>query len=121
MPLLSIKDLLSGGIKGIADSFSDIVTKFKADPTKVAEMQSSLEQAKIAASLKAEELSNQAEETYAKDEARKQADERRGLLLKERHDAKRANRVTFVSNRNTQKTHESLCNSKQSSTERNLS
>lgn len=67
MPLPSIKDLLSGGIKGIADSFGDIVTKFKADPTKVVEMQSALEQAKIAATLKAEELSNQAEENYAKE------------------------------------------------------
>lgn len=67
MPLPNIKDLLAGGIEGIGNTFANIVTKFKADPTKVVEVEAELEQAKITAGLKAQELANQIEETYAKE------------------------------------------------------
>lgn len=67
MELPSIKSLLSGGISGIGDAFAKIVEKFKADPTKVAELESELAQAKVAAELKAQELANSIEEIYAKE------------------------------------------------------
>ena len=67
MELPSIKSLISGGISGIGDTFAKIVEKFKADPTKVAELDSELAQAKINAELKAQELINSLEEIYAKE------------------------------------------------------
>ena len=36
--LPSLKELVSGGIAGIATAAGDIISKFKADPTKVAEI-----------------------------------------------------------------------------------
>lgn len=50
------KELLSGGLAGIGEAFGKVVAKFKADPTKVAEITAELEQAKIAADLKLQEL-----------------------------------------------------------------
>lgn len=54
-----LKSLIQGGITGIADSASNIITKFKADPTKVAEAEFSLEQLKISSSLEANRIANQ--------------------------------------------------------------
>lgn len=63
----SVKSLVEGGIKGIGDTFANIVGKFKADPTKVAEIEQELEKARIEANLKAIEIANQAEEIQAKE------------------------------------------------------
>lgn len=60
-----IGNLISGGIKGIGDAFSNIVEKFKADPTKVAELSAELEQAKLNAALEAERIANEAEKIRA--------------------------------------------------------
>lgn len=56
-----IKDLISGGLKGIADSAANIIGKFKADPTKVAEAEASLKELQINAELESQRIANEAE------------------------------------------------------------
>ncbi len=41
---MGVKDVVEGGVKGILGSFGNIVSKFKADPTKVAELEVDLKQ-----------------------------------------------------------------------------
>lgn len=65
--LPTVKNIISGGIEGIGNTFAKIVEKFKADPTKVAELDTEMEKAKLEAALKAEEISNQLEEIRAKE------------------------------------------------------
>lgn len=67
MELPTLKSLISGGITGIAQSAADIISKFKADPTKVVEIESEIEKLKITASLESERIVNQAEEIQAKE------------------------------------------------------
>ena len=62
-----IKDLIKGGIGGIADGIGSLISKFKADPTKVAENLAELEKLKITSELEADRIANQAEEIYAKE------------------------------------------------------
>lgn len=66
-----IKDLIksgvTGAIEGLGNTASNIITKFKADPTKALEYEKELETAKINASLEADRIANQAEETFAKE------------------------------------------------------
>ena len=67
-PLKKIfKEGVVGAIEGLGNTASNIISKFKADPTKVLEYEKELEQAKINASLRIQELDNQAEEIYAKE------------------------------------------------------
>lgn len=57
-----LKDLLKTGvtaaISSVADGASKIISNFKADPTKVAEAEAAIEQLKIEAVTKSEELAN---------------------------------------------------------------
>jgi hypothetical protein len=61
------KDLISGGLKGIADAAGNIISKFKADPTKVVEVEAELEKLRIAAETESERIVMQLEEIYAKE------------------------------------------------------
>lgn len=65
MKLPSIKGLIKGGteglITGITDGAANIISKIKADPTKVIEYEKELEELKINASLEADKIANEAE------------------------------------------------------------
>lgn len=63
--LPGIAGLIEGGIKGVGDIFGNIIEKFKADPTKVVELQADMEQAKISAGLEAQRIANTAEQIRA--------------------------------------------------------
>lgn len=65
--LPNLKTLISGGIEGIVNSAGNIISKFKADPTKVVEVEKELEELKINAALESERIANQAEEIQAKE------------------------------------------------------
>lgn len=62
-----LKDIITSGIEGITNSAANIIGKFKADPTKVAELDSDLQKLKTDAVLEAERITNQAEEIQAKE------------------------------------------------------
>lgn len=62
-----LKNGVTGAIEGLGNTASNIIAKFKADPTKALEYEKELEEAKLNATIKAQELSNQIEETYAKE------------------------------------------------------
>ena len=63
--LPGIGTIITSGVKGIGEVFANIVEKFKADPTKVAELTADLETAKLNASLEAERIANDAEKIRA--------------------------------------------------------
>lgn len=67
MELPSIKNIVSGGFEGILKGASDILSKFKADPTKVIELESDLEKLKINTQIESEKLAVQIEEIRAKE------------------------------------------------------
>lgn len=56
-----IKDLISGGAKGIFEGVSKVVSNFKADPTKVAEFDAELKQLEVASELEMARIANEAE------------------------------------------------------------
>jgi hypothetical protein len=60
--LPNIQDLVKGGIAGIADAAGNIISKFKADPTKVAEAEADIEKLRINADLESQKIAIQAEE-----------------------------------------------------------
>lgn len=65
MPVL--KDLISGGLSGIAEAAGSIISKFKADPTKVIEAEAEIQKLKIQAAQESERLAVQLEDVYAKE------------------------------------------------------
>lgn len=74
MELPSIKSLVSGGLKGLLDGAGTIISKFKADPTKVAEFEKEMEELRINSELEANRIALEAEriknaeiEIYVKD------------------------------------------------------
>lgn len=67
MELPGIKKLISGSIEGVANGAANIISKFKADPTKVAEAEAEIEKLKIQAAQESEKIQAQLEETYAKE------------------------------------------------------
>ena len=64
---MPVKDLIQGAIQGIVGSAGDIISKFKADPTKIVEIQADLEKLKIDAENKALELDTKIAEIQAKE------------------------------------------------------
>lgn len=61
MELPSIKSLVSGGLKGLLDGAGTIISKFKADPTKVAEFEKEMEELRINSELEANRIGLEAE------------------------------------------------------------
>lgn len=59
--LPKISDIVQGGIKGIADGAANIISKLKADPTKVVEAENDLKQLQINADLEAQRIAIEAE------------------------------------------------------------
>lgn len=70
MPLPKLKDIFKGGaegvLKGAFDGFSNIVSKFKADPTKVLEYEKEIETLKITTTLELEKVALQLEQEETK-------------------------------------------------------
>lgn len=70
MPLPKLKDIFKGGaegvLKGAFDGFSNIVSKFKADPTKVLEYEKEIETLKINTALELEKVALQIEQEETK-------------------------------------------------------
>lgn len=68
---MGIKDIFSGGVKsavsGVLDGASGIISKLKADPTKVVEVERDLETLRVNAELKITELANDLEKAYLAD------------------------------------------------------
>jgi len=68
---MGVKDLFKssaeGIIGGLTNGAANIISKIKADPTKVLEYEKELEELKVNSSLKAEEMANSLEEAYLKD------------------------------------------------------
>lgn len=63
----SLKTSIAESFKGILDGAADIISKFKADPTKVVEVHAEIEKLKIQTQLESEKISAQLEETFAKE------------------------------------------------------
>lgn len=62
-----IKDILSGGLSGILQGAGDIIAKFKADPTKVVEVEADLAKLKIQAETEAAKIEAQIAEIHARE------------------------------------------------------
>lgn len=67
MEIPTLKNIITDSINGIGNTAANIISKLKADPTKVAEAESDIEQLKINASIEAEKIANQAEEIQSKE------------------------------------------------------
>lgn len=70
MAIPKLKDIFKGGaegvLKGAFDGFSNIVSKFKADPTKVLEYEKEIETLKITTALEMEKVALQLEQEETK-------------------------------------------------------
>lgn len=70
MAIPKLKDIFKGGaegvLKGAFDGFSNIVSKFKADPTKVLEYEKEIETLKITTQLELEKIALQIEQEETK-------------------------------------------------------
>lgn len=68
---MGIKDLFKGSaeglISGVTNGAANIISKLKADPTKVLEYEKELEELRVNSTLKAEELANNLETAYLQD------------------------------------------------------
>lgn len=66
-----LKDFFKSGaeglVKGVTDGAANIISKLKADPTKVMEAEKELEKLRLDAAQKSEELAVKADEMYLKD------------------------------------------------------
>src|SRR5688572_22668302 len=67
MELPSLKGLVKSGLDSILNSASGIISKFKADPTKVIELETELEKLRIQAEQEADKITVQLEEMRAKE------------------------------------------------------
>lgn len=67
MELPNLKTAIASGFSGILKGAGDIISKFKADPTKVVELESDLEKLRIQAEQESEKLAVQIEEIRAKE------------------------------------------------------
>lgn len=63
------KEGAKGAVTGVLDGAASIISRFKADPTKVVEAESALEQLRVNSDLRLQELGVQIEEAYLKDVA----------------------------------------------------
>lgn len=61
------KEGAKGAVTGVLDGAASIIGRFKADPTKVVEAESALEQLRVNSELRLQELDVQIEEAYLKD------------------------------------------------------
>lgn len=52
----NIKDAILGAVEGLGNTAANIITKFKADPTKALEYEKELEQARLNATLEADRI-----------------------------------------------------------------